>query len=54
MIIMASADKEQELQIQQLVLEAFSARLAGEKDYTLDESKSFINKLIEGNNYDSY
>lgn len=40
--------KEQELQVQQLVLEALSARLAGEKDYTLDESKSLIDKLIEG------
>ena len=40
--------REQELQAQQLVLEAFSARLAGEKDYSLDESKNLINKMIEG------
>ena len=40
--------REQELQAQQLVLEAFAARLAGEKDYTLEESKNLINKLIEG------
>ena len=40
--------REQELQAQQLVLEAFAARLSGEKDYTLDESKDLINKLIEG------
>lgn len=40
--------REQELQAQQLVLEAFAARLSGEKDYTLDESKNLINKLIEG------
>lgn len=40
--------REQELQAQQLVLEAFATRLAGEKDYSLDESKNLINKLIEG------
>ena len=40
--------REQELQAQQLVLEAFAARLAGEKDYSLEESKHLINKLIEG------
>ena len=40
--------REQELQAQQLVLEAFAARLSGEKDYTLDESKDLINNLIEG------
>mgnify|MGYP004609389429 FL=1 len=40
--------REQEIQAQQLVLEAFAARLSGEKDYTLDESKNLINKLIEG------
>lgn len=40
--------REQELQAQQLVLEAFAARLAGEKDYTLEESRNLINKLIEG------
>ena len=39
--------REQELQTQQLVLEAFSARLAGEKDYSLDESKNLINKMIQ-------
>ena len=40
--------REQEIQAQQLVLEAFAARLSGEKDYTLDESKNLINKLLEG------
>ncbi len=40
--------REQEIQAQQLVLEAFAARLSDEKDYTLDESKNLINKLIEG------
>ena len=40
--------REQELQAQQLVLESFAARLAGEKDYTLEESRNLINKLIEG------
>ena len=39
--------REQELQAQQLVLESFCARLAGEKDYSLEESKNLINKLIE-------
>ena len=40
--------REQELRAQQLVLEAFAARLAKEKDYSLDESKKLINALIEG------
>lgn len=40
--------REQELQAQQLVLEAFAARLAGEKDYSLDESKELLSKLIQG------
>lgn len=40
--------REQELRAQQLVLEAFAARLAKEKDYSLDESKALINNLIEG------
>lgn len=41
--------REQELQAQQLVLEAIAARLAGEKDYSLKESRALIDKLIEGN-----
>ena len=41
--------REQELRAQQLVLEAYAARLAGEKDYSLEESKALINGLIEGN-----
>ena len=40
--------REQELRAQQLVLEAFAARLAKEKDYSLEESKNLINNLIEG------
>ena len=40
--------REQELQAQQLVLEAFAARLAGEKDLSLDESKELITNLING------
>ena len=40
--------REQELQAQQLVLEAFAARLAGEKDFSLSESKNLINKFVEG------
>lgn len=39
--------REQELRAQQLVLESFTARLAGEKDYNLEESKTLISKLIE-------
>lgn len=38
--------REQELRAQQLVLEAFSARLVGEKNYSLEESKKLINKRI--------
>ena len=40
--------REQELRAQQLVLEAFAARLAKERDYSLEESKKLINSLIEG------
>ena len=40
--------REQELRAQQLVLESIAARLAGEKDYTLDETNKLLSKLIEG------
>lgn len=40
--------REQELQAQQLILEAFAARLAGEKDYSVEESEALIKNLIEG------
>ena len=40
--------REQELKVQELILESVAARLAGEKDYSLEESKNLINKLIEG------
>lgn len=40
--------REQELRAQQMVLESFAARLAGEKDYSVEESKALINKIIEG------
>ena len=40
--------REQEIKAQQLVLEAIAARLAGEKDYSLSESKNLIDKLFEG------
>lgn len=46
-IAMDIEKREQELRAQQLVLEAFATRLAGEKDYDLEESKNLINKLIE-------
>lgn len=39
--------REQELRVQQMVLESFAARLAGEKDYSIEESKALINKIIE-------
>ena len=39
--------REQELRAQQLVLEAFATRLAGEEDYDLEESKNLISKLIK-------
>lgn len=44
---MDTETREQELRAQQLVLESFATRLAGEKDYDLEESKNLINKLIE-------
>jgi len=40
--------REQELKVKELILESVAARLAGEKDYTLEESRNLINKLIEG------
>ena len=40
--------REQELVAQQLVLEAYAARLAGAKDYSIKESMKMINKMIEG------
>ena len=41
--------REQELMAQQLVLESYAARLAGAKDYSLEESRAIIDKLIEEN-----
>ena len=38
--------KEQELRAQQAVLESIAARMAGEKDYSLEESKKIIYKMI--------
>ena len=40
--------REQELRAQQLVLESFAARLAGEKDYSQEEARKAIDKLFEG------
>ena len=48
MDIVSFEKREQELRAQQMVLEAYAARLAGEKDYSLDESKALIQALIEG------
>ena len=39
--------REQELRAQMLVLEAYAARLAGEKDYTLQESTDLLLKMLE-------
>ena len=39
--------REQELHAQMLVLEAYAARLAGEKDYTLQESTDLLLKMLE-------
>ena len=38
--------KEQELRAQQAVLESIAARMAGEKDYSLEEAKKIIYKMI--------
>lgn len=40
--------REQELRAQQMVLEAYAARLAGAKTFTNDEVKNIIDSLIEG------
>lgn len=40
--------REQELRAQQMVLEAYAARLAGAKTFTNDEVKDIIDSLIEG------
>lgn len=48
MDIVSFEKRQQEIRAQELVLEAIAARLAGEKDYTINESKDLINKLIEG------
>ena len=39
--------REQELRAQQLVLESYASRLAGEKDYSLDESNNMVLKMLE-------
>lgn len=44
---METEKREQERQAQRLILEAFAARLVGEKDYSLEESRNLIDKLIE-------
>ena len=40
--------REQQLRAQQLVLESFAARLAGAKDYSLDEAFDLLNGITEG------
>ena len=39
--------REQELQAQQLLLESYAARLAGERDYSLNDSMKLIEKMIK-------
>lgn len=39
--------REQVLLAQQMVLESFAARIAGEKDYSLEESKALIDQMFE-------
>jgi hypothetical protein len=50
MIMERKLSKEKDNLVQQLVVESFAARLAGEKEYTLKESKEMIYKLIEKEN----
>lgn len=40
--------REQMIRAQELVLESIAARLFGEKDYSIEESRKIINSLIEG------
>lgn len=40
--------REQELKAQQLVLEAYASRLAGEKDYSQEEAMKVIDSIIQG------
>ena len=40
--------REQMIRAQELVLESIAARLFGEKDYSLEESRQLINSLIKG------
>ena len=39
--------REQELQAQQLLLESYAARLAGERGYSLNDSMKLIEKMIK-------
>ena len=40
--------REQMIRAQELVLESIAARLFGEKDYSIEESRKIINSLIKG------
>ena len=40
--------REQELKAQQLILEAYAARLAGEKDYSQEEAIDIVDKILAG------
>lgn len=41
--------RQQQLDAQQLILEAYMARMTGEKSYSLEESKKLIYGMIKGN-----
>ena len=40
--------REQELRAQELILESYMARLSGEKDFSLNESRQLIENMING------
>ena len=40
--------REQELKAQQLVLEAYASRLAGDKDYSQEDAIKIIDNIIKG------
>ena len=40
--------REQELKAQQLVLEAYASRLAGDKDYSQEDAMKIIDNIIKG------
>ncbi len=39
--------REHEMRVQQMILEAFASRLAGEKDYSLEESMGLLKQIVD-------